>query len=48
MLIGDGTGTVGVIYQVENTDRDKFISAIDGTELTLAQKIALKNAFGVN
>ena len=47
-LIGDGTGTVGVIYQVENTDRDKFISAIDGTELTLAQKIALKNAFGVN
>lgn len=48
MLIGDGMGTVGVIYQVENTDGDKFISAIDGTELTLAQKIALKNAFGVN
>lgn len=48
ILIGDGTGTVGVIYQVETQDADKFITAIDGTDLSLAQKIALKNAFGVN
>ena len=49
MFIGDGTGTVGKLYQVETQDYLKFASAINNnTELSLAQKAALLTVFGIS
>ena len=48
LLIGDGTGTIETIYQVESEDYIKFNTAINLNEnLTTQQKLALKKAFGI-
>lgn len=49
MFIGDGTGAVATLYEVELLDYPKFATAINNnTDLSLAQKAALLKVFGIN
>ncbi len=49
MFIGDGTETVGTLYQIEGLDSLKFATAINNnTDLSNLQKLSLLALFGIS